>query len=276
MHVRIWFFILPLVVCMPASGQVRDRSCGDGSGVIVGTVINAETGRLVERAGVVLRRGSKQQPCATSLSPEGKFVFSGLHAGTDTLRISSWQFRPHPPMAIDIQSADTQHVEISLRPGSVLDDCHESLECKDWVRVPLNNSLPEQEVLEILAFQTAAVLAWKDYSQPFNFYFCLPDQISTSVMAAMLARHSQTASAAECAYAGTDSGPLPERRLRHIGSGLPAYSLHARQAEVLSPTERVYVLSHYVASLWAEGWRCTFELANKEWVAKSCTLAWVS
>lgn len=276
MRATTCFTICTLVLSIPTSGQMRERSCGDGAGVIIGIVINAETGRLVERAGIVLRRDSSQQPCATSLSPEGRFVFSGLHVGIDTLRISAWDFRTHPPIAVDMSTADTQRVEISLRPGTVLDDCHESPACKDWVTVPLGGSLSEEEVLELLAFQTAAVLAWKDYSRSFDSYFCLPEQVPTSVMTSMLARHTQTAPAAECAYVQTDSGPPPRSRLRHVPSGMPAYSLRTQQVESPSPTTRVYMLSHYVASLWAEGWRCTFELADRAWEAKSCTMEWVS
>jgi hypothetical protein len=275
MRVITCLAICTLVICAAASGQIRERPCGDGAGVLIGTVTNAESGQLVERAGVVLERDSTQRPCATSLSPAGKFTFSGLHAGEVRLQVSTRGFRPQR-IAIHMSTADTQRVEISLLPGTVLDDCHESPACKEWVTVPLGGSGSEQEALETLAFQTAAILALKDYSRPLEAYFCLPEDASTSVMTSMMARHTRTVRAAECASVQTDSGPQPRTRLRHVASGMPAYSLRAQRVESSSPTTRVYMLSHYVASLWAEGWRCTFQLAGQDWIAKACTMEWIS
>jgi len=275
MRVTTCLAVCTLVVCAPAAGQVRERACGDGAGVLIGTVTNAENGQLVERAGVVLQRDSTQLPCATSLSPAGRFIFSGLHAGEVRVRVSKWGFRPQR-FAVHMSKADTLRLEIALRPGTVLDDCHESSACKEWVTVPLGGPGSEQEALETLAFQTAAILAWKDYSRPFGAYLCIPGDASPSVMRSMLARHTQTVWAAECASVETDSGPQPRTRLRHVASGMPAYSLRVQRVESSSLTTRVYMLSHYVASLWAEGWRCTFERAGQEWVVKTCTMEWVS
>lgn len=278
LHIAISIVALGLLAPMePARAQAGVRSCGDGAGVVAGVVVDASTEAPVSGAMVRLWRDSARPfACLVSTGTDGSFVIGGRSAGIDSVTVRARDFRRPRSLTIEVPDQDTAEVEIALVPGTLVDECRDASLCRGWLAAPSDEGLTDEEAFQVVALQTAAVLAWKAFDAPFDAYICLPESTRDRVLDAVKARHSRTVPARDCKRLASEDGTDSRPRLRHVPTGEPAYALAVKVRTSVSPTERVVELSHHVASLWAEGWRCTFVQSDGAWRARSCNIEWVS
>jgi hypothetical protein len=262
-------------LCGPVSAQAqegREGNCGaTAGGTVRGVVVNDSTRVPVAGSYIYLFvRGN----CGTRTDALGRFTVHDVPSGTQRIETGGPGYRQFRPINVEVIAGDTTGIELRLVPGGPLEDCRALPNCAPLIDGGSGAIQDEDASLQLVAMGTAIGLAWSIVGGNEPWYACLPDE-PRPVFAGLSERYSPVASSEECELPRDSSG-RSARQMRHIATNRPAFQPRIDRVLELTSGRRTVSLSYYVGPLWAAGWDCDFERAERGWRATICVATWVS
>ncbi len=238
---------------------------------IRGVVVNDSTGVPVSGSRVY---GEPGRDCRTVTDDFGRFVLSGMPAGSIRIYVSAAQYKPINPLWLDVEVGATETVEIRLVEGGPLRDCRAVPACALLVDGEPVAGMDDAAALRLAALGTVIGLVWGEVTDGEHWYACL-DEESLDLLPALSERYSPVVSHTECELPEGPLGSEP-RRMRHAATGSPAFGLTIDRITEPLPNRRAVRLSYYVGPLWAAAWECDVERGPRGWRPTLCIVRWIS